>query len=141
MISRMTLHLRLGGAGEFATLRRLLEARMPASRRPTASWPRLGALPDGDWLVLTRFDPDAPGQRESTLQRCMVWKLAESYVLARSRRQLLQGGLSAGDRDLVLIVHQDGKAGRAAVTSMRLHPPTKRPSPTNMVGGTDQLMK
>ena len=40
--------------------------------------------PDGDFLVLTRFDPDRPDQRERMLAlvpRFMAWKLATAFVL------------------------------------------------------------
>ena len=40
--------------------------------------------PDGDFLVLTRFDPDHPDQRERMLAlvpRFMAWKLATAFVL------------------------------------------------------------
>ena len=45
---------------------------------------RIGT-PDGDWLILTRFDPDKPGQSDRALylvRRFMAWKLAQSFVLA-----------------------------------------------------------
>ena len=40
--------------------------------------------PDGDFLILTRFDPDHPDQRERMLAlvpRFMAWKLAIAFVL------------------------------------------------------------
>ena len=40
--------------------------------------------PDGDFLILTRFDPDRPEQRErafALVPRFMAWKLATGYVL------------------------------------------------------------
>ena len=40
--------------------------------------------PDGDFLILTRFDPDHPDQRERMLAlvpRFMAWKLATAFVL------------------------------------------------------------
>jgi hypothetical protein len=40
--------------------------------------------PEGDFLILTRFDPDKPEQRERMLYlmpRFMAWKLATSFVL------------------------------------------------------------
>ena len=40
--------------------------------------------PDGDFLILTRFDPDQPDQRErmlALLPRFMAWKLAIAFVL------------------------------------------------------------
>jgi hypothetical protein len=40
--------------------------------------------PDGDFLILTSFDPDKPGQRErafALVPRFMAWKLATGYVL------------------------------------------------------------
>ena len=40
--------------------------------------------PDGDFLILTRFDPDQPDQRERMLAlvpRFMAWKLATAFVL------------------------------------------------------------
>jgi hypothetical protein len=39
---------------------------------------------DGDWLILTRFDPDKPAQRDRAIaivKRFMVWKLARSFIL------------------------------------------------------------
>ena len=39
---------------------------------------------EGAFLILTRFDPDKPTQRErahSLISRFMVWKMATSYVL------------------------------------------------------------
>ena len=39
---------------------------------------------DGDWLVLTRFDHDKPGQRDravTLMKRFMAWKLAQSFIL------------------------------------------------------------
>jgi hypothetical protein len=45
---------------------------------------RIGT-PDGAWLILTRFDPDKPGQSDRALhlvRRFMTWKLAQSFVLA-----------------------------------------------------------
>jgi hypothetical protein len=39
---------------------------------------------DGDWLILTRFDPDKPDQHDraiATIKRFMVWKLAQSFIL------------------------------------------------------------
>ena len=42
--------------------------------------------PDGGaWLILTRFDPNKPGQSDRALhliKRFMVWKLAHAFVLA-----------------------------------------------------------
>ena len=41
--------------------------------------------PDGAWLILTRFDPNRPGQSDRALhliKRFMVWKLAHAFVLA-----------------------------------------------------------
>jgi hypothetical protein len=40
--------------------------------------------PDGEFAILTRFDPDKPQQRERMLElvpRFMAWKLATSFVL------------------------------------------------------------
>jgi hypothetical protein len=40
--------------------------------------------PEGDFLILTRFDPDKPDQRERMLAlvpRFMAWKLATAFVL------------------------------------------------------------
>jgi len=40
---------------------------------------------EGAWLVLTRFDPDKPEQRERALhliRRFMAWKLDQSFVLS-----------------------------------------------------------
>src|SRR5438477_4506670 len=40
--------------------------------------------PDGDYMVLTRFDPDKPAQRERMLTLVplfMAWKMAMAYVL------------------------------------------------------------
>ena len=40
--------------------------------------------PDGDFLILTRFDPDQPDQRKRMLAlvpRFMAWKLATAFVL------------------------------------------------------------
>jgi hypothetical protein len=40
--------------------------------------------PDGAWLILTRFDPDKPGQFDRALhlvQRFMAWKLAQAFVM------------------------------------------------------------
>jgi hypothetical protein len=40
--------------------------------------------PEGDFLILTRFDPDKPEQRERMLglmPRFMAWKLATGFVL------------------------------------------------------------
>jgi len=40
--------------------------------------------PDGDFLILTRFDPDKPEQRErafALVPRFMAWKLATGFVL------------------------------------------------------------
>ena len=39
---------------------------------------------DGDWLVLSRFDHDKPGQRDravTLMKRFMAWKLAQSFIL------------------------------------------------------------
>jgi hypothetical protein len=44
---------------------------------------RIGT-PEGAFLILGRFDPDKPGQRERSmylLARFMVWKMATSFVL------------------------------------------------------------
>jgi hypothetical protein len=44
---------------------------------------RIGCA-DGDWIVLTRFDHDAPGQRDravTLVKRFMAWKLAQSFIL------------------------------------------------------------
>ena len=41
--------------------------------------------PSGAWLILTRFDPDKPGQRDRAtylIKRFMAWKFAQSFVLA-----------------------------------------------------------
>ena len=41
--------------------------------------------PGGAWLILTRFDPDKPGQRDRAtylIKRFMAWKFAQSFVLA-----------------------------------------------------------
>jgi hypothetical protein len=40
--------------------------------------------PEGRFMILTRFDPDKPDQREEMLTlvpRFMAWKLATSFVL------------------------------------------------------------
>ena len=40
--------------------------------------------PDGDFVILTRFDPDKPEQRErafALLPRFMAWKMATAFVL------------------------------------------------------------
>jgi hypothetical protein len=40
--------------------------------------------PDGAWLILTRFDPDKPGQSDRALhlvRRFMAWKLAQAFVM------------------------------------------------------------
>jgi hypothetical protein len=40
--------------------------------------------PDGDFLILTQFDPDKPEQRErafALVPRFMAWKLATGFVL------------------------------------------------------------
>ena len=40
--------------------------------------------PDGDFLILTQFDPDRPEQRErafALVPRFMAWKLATGFVL------------------------------------------------------------
>ena len=40
--------------------------------------------PEGDFMILTRFDPDKPQQRERALAlvpRFMAWKLASAFVL------------------------------------------------------------
>jgi hypothetical protein len=40
--------------------------------------------PDGDFLILTKFDPDKPEQRERTfalVPRFMAWRLATAFVL------------------------------------------------------------
>jgi hypothetical protein len=40
--------------------------------------------PDGDFIILTRFDPDKPEQRErafALVPRFMAWKLATGFVL------------------------------------------------------------
>jgi hypothetical protein len=39
--------------------------------------------PDGAWLILTRFDPAKPGQRERAthlMKRFMAWKFAHAFV-------------------------------------------------------------
>ena len=39
--------------------------------------------PDGAWTILTRFDPDKPGQRERAthlVNRFMAWKFAHAFV-------------------------------------------------------------
>ena len=39
--------------------------------------------PDGAWTILTRFDPDKPGQRERAthlVKRFMAWKFAHAFV-------------------------------------------------------------
>ena len=45
---------------------------------------RIETPDDGPWLILTRFDPDNPGQSDRALQlikRFMVWKFAQAFVL------------------------------------------------------------
>ena len=40
--------------------------------------------PHGAWLILTRFDPDKPGQRDRAtylIKRFMAWKFAQAFVL------------------------------------------------------------
>ena len=40
--------------------------------------------PGGAWLILTRFDPDKPGQSDRALylvRRFMAWKLAQAFVM------------------------------------------------------------
>ena len=40
--------------------------------------------PDGAWLILTRFDPDKPGQSDRALhlvRRFMAWKFAQAFVM------------------------------------------------------------
>ena len=64
---------------QLAIARRIIED----GHEVVPAW-RIGA-PDGAWLVLTRFDPDKPGQNERAqhlVRRFMVWKLAQSFVLA-----------------------------------------------------------
>jgi hypothetical protein len=39
--------------------------------------------PDGAWMILTRFDPDKPGQRQRAthlVKRFMAWKFAHAFV-------------------------------------------------------------
>jgi len=43
--------------------------------------------PEGDFVIVTRFDPDKPDQREQMLAlvpRLMAWKLATAFVSARA---------------------------------------------------------
>jgi hypothetical protein len=40
--------------------------------------------PDSAWLILTRFDPDKPGQSDRALhlvRRFMAWKFAQAFVM------------------------------------------------------------
>ena len=40
--------------------------------------------PHGAWLILTRFDPNKPGQRDRAtylIKRFMAWKFAQAFVL------------------------------------------------------------
>ena len=40
--------------------------------------------PDGTWLILTRFDPDKPGQSDRALhlvRRFMAWQFAQAFVM------------------------------------------------------------
>ena len=40
--------------------------------------------PDGAWLILTRFDPDKPGQSDRALhlvRRFMAWQFAQAFVM------------------------------------------------------------
>lgn len=40
--------------------------------------------PDGAWLILTRFDPDKPGQSDRAVylvRRFMAWKFAQAFVM------------------------------------------------------------
>lgn len=64
---------------QLATARRIIED----GHEVIPAW-RIEA-PDGAFLVLTRFDPDKPGQSARAhhlIRRFMVWKLAQSFVLA-----------------------------------------------------------
>ena len=61
--------------------------------------------PDGDFLILTRFDPDKPEQRErafALVPRFMAWKLATGFVLTAETwlgpERMLGRGSRAHDR-------------------------------------------
>ena len=72
--------------------------------------------PDGDFVILTRFDPDKPEQRErafALMPRFMAWKMATAFVLTaetwlgpeRTRsgeEAILAVGVSRGDRLAVI---------------------------------------
>ena len=63
---------------QLATARRIVED----GAEVVPAW--LITTPEGPFLVLTRFDPDKPEQRERVLfliARFMAWKLATSFVL------------------------------------------------------------
>lgn len=63
---------------QLATARRIVED----GAEVVPAW--LITTPEGPFLVLTRFDPDKPEQRERVLfliTRFMTWKMATSFVL------------------------------------------------------------
>jgi len=65
---------------------------------------RIGCA-DGDWLVLTRFDHDNPGQRDRAItlvKRFMVWKLAQSFILA-TETWLAPRGTRTGDEAITAV--------------------------------------
>jgi hypothetical protein len=57
--------------------------------------------PDGNYLIMTRFDPAKPEQRENTvvlISRFMAWKMATSFVLTA------ETWLGADGLDALLII-------------------------------------
>lgn len=84
---------------QLATARRIVEDGhevVPAWRIET---------PEGAFVVLTRFAPDKPEQRERALfliRRFMAWKLATSYVLT-AETWLAAAMTRAGDEALLVV--------------------------------------
>ncbi len=63
------------------------------------------STPEGNYLVLTRFDPDKPEQRERALlliSRFMTWKLATSFVLTAETS--LGSGATHSDEEALLVI-------------------------------------
>jgi hypothetical protein len=81
---------------------------------------RIGT-PEGAFLILARFDPDKPGQRERSMYliaRLMVWKMATSFVLA-AETWLGAEATRSGDEALLTVGVPASSAGGAATDPAR----------------------
>jgi hypothetical protein len=81
--------------------------------------------PDGDFLILTSFDPDKPGRRErafALVPRFMAWKLATGYVLTAETWLGPDRTRSGEEAVLTIGVAHGGDSSHTARPDAHFHP-------------------